>query len=131
MPDHSDHSEHFSRAELQCHCGCGKALMDAKFLAKLEELRVAYGKPMTVTSGYRCPAYNSKIAHTGINGPHTTGQAIDIQICGEEAYQLLLLAMQFGFSGLGIGQRGLIDGRFMHLDNLSCPDYPRPRVWTY
>ncbi len=126
-----DHSRHFTLHELQCHCGCGEALMDAGFLTKLEDLRTAFAKPMTVTSGYRCPAHNTKVSHTGANGPHTTGHAIDIKVCGADAYQLLLLAMQLGFSGLGISQRGSMESRFIHIDNLSYPNYPRPRVWTY
>jgi len=43
----------FTRAEMACqHCGAEgiqPALMD-----KLQELRTAYGKPMRITSGYRC-----------------------------------------------------------------------------
>ena len=126
-----DHSEHFSTAELRCRCGCGQALMDAKFLQKLEDLRTAYGAPMTVTSGYRCPAHNTKISHTGAHGPHTTGCAIDIKIHSAAAYKLLLLALQFGFSGLGVSQRGPMESRFLHIDNLPHPAYPRPRVWSY
>lgn len=49
----------------------------------LQPLRDAWGKPMPVNSGYRCPALNS---HPTINGAatsqHTLGEAADIS-CDE------------------------------------------------
>jgi uncharacterized protein YcbK (DUF882 family) len=105
--------------------------MDPRFLEELERLRLAYAAPMIITSGYRCPFYNNKISTTGHAGPHTTGQAVDVTISGPEAYRLVLLAIQFGFSGIGIHQRGPHAGRFVHLDNLPLATHPRPRIWSY
>lgn len=122
---------HFSKRELTCKCGCGRAEMDGKFMEELERLRLAYAQPMIITSGYRCPFYNNKISTTGKGGPHTTGQAVDVAISGPEAYRLVLLAIQFGFSGIGIHQRGPHAGRFVHLDNLPLATHPRPRIWSY
>ncbi|MBF0098374.1 MAG: DUF882 domain-containing protein [Magnetococcales bacterium] len=123
---------HFSESELRCHCGCGRQDMDADFLLKLEALRMAYGKPMPVSSGYRCPAHNAATSTTGENGPHTTGQAIDILVAGEDAYRLVGLAIQYGFTGIGFSQKGPPEKRFIHLDTLTRADgYPRPTVWTY
>lgn len=120
---------HFSLSELQCKCGCGQALMDKVFLAKLEDLRQGMGQPLTVTSGYRCPAHNLACSATGAHGPHTMGCAVDIAIAGPDAHRLLLLAMHIGFTGIGISQRG--SGRFIHLDDLPVHTHPRPRVWSY
>lgn len=122
---------HFSKAELQCHCGCHKTKMDPDFLVKLEDLRRAFNKPISPSSAYRCPSNNTKISKTGQNGPHTTGKAIDIPVSGEDAYDLVQLAFLVGFSGIGISQRGPHKKRFIHLDTLHYPDYPRPRIWTY
>jgi len=105
--------------------------MDQEFLRRLEELRLAFAQPMIITSGYRCPFYNNKISSTGKAGPHTTGQAVDVAISGPEAYTLVLLALQFSFSGVGIHQRGPHAGRFVHLDNLPVASFPRPRIWSY
>lgn len=124
-------TKHFSDKELTCKCGCGRMKMDPGFMNKVEDLRVAIGRALVPTSAYRCPEYNAKISRTGASGPHTTGKAIDIAICGEDAYKLVKLAMDFGFSGIGISQRGAHNGRFIHLDDLSFPDYPRPRIWSY
>lgn len=124
-------TDHFSKHELVCKCGCGRAEMEPKFLEDLERLRLAYGAPMIVTSAFRCPFYNNKVSTTGKSGPHTTGMAVDISVSGPEAYKLVLFAIQFGFSGIGVGQRGPHPGRFIHLDNLPVAAYPRPRIWSY
>lgn len=124
-------TKHFSHNELQCKCGCGQAKMDEDFLARLEDLRVAFAKPLVVTSGYRCPDHNARVSGTGSKGPHTTGKAVDVLITGADAYNILLLALSLNFSGIGVSQRGEHGARFIHLDNLSFPEYPRPRVWSY
>lgn len=44
----------------------------------LEPLRAAYGKAITVSSGYRCPALNKAVG--GVNGSaHLRGDAADLQ----------------------------------------------------
>ena len=121
-------TSHFKNKELCCKCVCGQQHMKIGFMGLLESLRMAYDKPMIVTSGYRCPAHNAKVSTTGRHGPHTTGQAIDIAVQGRDAHRLLTLALQYGFTGIGIKQKG--DNRFIHLDNLML-DYPRPRIWSY
>lgn len=124
-------TEHFSDDELKCKCGCNTQKMDDSFMGRIEDLRVAYGKPMSVSSAYRCPKHNASVSSTGKKGPHTTGKAIDIRVFGGEAYKFLLLAMQFGFTGVGISQKGGMLGRFIHIDDLQPNEHPRPRVWSY
>ncbi|MBF0099157.1 MAG: peptidase M15 [Magnetococcales bacterium] len=124
---------HFSEAELACHCGCGRQEMEDSFMIELEKLRTAFGQPMVVTSGFRCPNYNMQASHTGPCGPHTTGKAVDIQISGADAHRLLTLALQQGcFTGIGVSQAGPHNTRFLHLDTIEpSPGRPRPTVWTY
>lgn len=45
----------------------------------LDPLREAYGKPITVNSGYRCPALN-KAVNGSRNSQHMTGEAVDITV---------------------------------------------------
>jgi len=123
---------HFSAAELTCHCGCGRMEMDADFMSLLEMLRTAYGKPMTVTSGFRCPMHNLQASGTGLSGPHVTGKAVDLHVAGEDAFRLLAMAVSFGFTGIGVSQREPHNARFLHLDTIEKgPGRPRSTLWSY
>src|SRR5690606_7476037 len=97
--------KYFHLNEFECGCGCGRAEMNPTFLAALDRLRERYGKPLVVTSGYRCPSYNSKVSSTGPTGPHTTGKAADLRVDRGDAYRLLKLALDAGFTGIGVQQK--------------------------
>lgn len=97
---------------------------------RVEELRVRYGKPLRVTSAARCPDHNSRVSGTGRTGPHTTGRAIDLGVSGADAYRVIQIALELGFTGIGVQQKGA--GRFVHLDTLpNAVGCPRPWVWSY
>ena len=116
-----DHGQFFSKEELQCRCGrfCNSACpMDAEFLDRIDRLRDNFGKPLRVTSGYRCPEHNSNVSSPGASGPHTSGKAIDFGVSRDDAHALLKSAMSMSFSGSGIAQKG--SGRFIHLDDLTA-----------
>ena len=91
----------------------------------LEKVRVSYGRPMAVTSGFRCEDYDKRIGGVGV---HPTGQAADIAVSGENVYHLLSIAIQ-QMRGIGLKQHGPHAKRFMHLDMTYGP--MRPRIWTY
>lgn len=126
---------HFDPSEFACHCGeCGSTgeEMDIAFVYKLDQLRARTNRPMIITSGYRCPEHNDSVSSTGRDGPHTTGRAADVSISGGEAFYLVQQCSLGGWmSGIGINQKGPHDTRFIHLDDLTGPDRPRPRIWTY
>lgn len=120
---------HFRREEFACrHCGLN--LISTDFVTKLDELRERFGRPLIVTSGYRCREHNARVSSTGLNGPHTTGRAVDLAVDRGDAHRLLGLALDMGFTGIGVNQKG--DVRFIHLDDLTdAPGRPRPTVWSY
>jgi zinc D-Ala-D-Ala carboxypeptidase len=60
-------------------------------------------------------------------GAHASGLACDIGVQGEEAHRLLALALEAGFTGIGVQQKG--SGRFLHLDTLEGRF--TPTVWSY
>jgi zinc D-Ala-D-Ala carboxypeptidase len=120
----------FTRAELECKCGCGRADIEPAFMEKLKDLRITYNRPIFINSGYRCPDYNERVSFTGRTGPHTIG-AVDISVSGKDAHRLLHMAFLVGFTGIGVKQKGSMAGRFIHLDNLTIHNNPRPGVWTY
>ena len=51
----------------------------------LDPLREAWGGPIDVTSGYRCPALNKVVPGAVKNSQHMTGQAADIRIYSRDA----------------------------------------------
>jgi len=120
----------FSPLELRCR-GTNKLLVIPDFLDRLQALRDKVGS-LLVSSGYRSPAYNKKVSSTGKSGPHTTGRAVDLLIYGKKAYDVIVLAESFGFTGIGISQRGPYKKRFIHLDDLQDPvNGHRPWIWSY
>jgi uncharacterized protein YcbK (DUF882 family) len=121
--------KYFKFEEFRCrHCGANE--MNHEFIAKLDQLRAEYGIPLRVSSGYRCPEHNAKVSTTGLEGPHTTGHAVDFEVDRMNAMELLEIALSSGhFTGIGLNQKG--PNRFIHLDDLKAPEYPRPTIWTY
>lgn len=118
----------FSPEEFRCK-GSGRMEMNVDFLDRLQALRTAFGKPMIITSGYRSPEHNKAVSSTGSDGPHTTGRAVDVAVSGADAVKLVGLAIQMGFTGIGVKQKGPHAGRFIHLDDLTAG--PRPGMWSY
>lgn len=115
----------FKADEFKCsHCGDNE--IKPELLDKLQALRSKYGKPMRVTSGYRCPQHPIE-AKKPAPGPHSSGLACDIGVEGADAHKLLGMAIEAGFKGIGVQQKGT--GRFLHLDLIAGPN--RPTVWSY
>lgn len=99
----------FSIKELSCPC-CQAYDMQSEFLVKLQELRDLYAKPMSITSAFRCEKHNIFVnGHQ--HSSHLEGLAVDV-FCKESAtrYQLIKLAQQVGFKGIGI------HSFFLHID---------------
>ena len=120
-----DNYPNFSEAEFTCS-HTGKCDMQASFMEKLQALRTAHGKAMTVTSGYRHETHPVE-AEKDRPGIHTMGLAVDIACGGSDAYNIMRLAFELGFTGIGVAQSGR--NRFLHLDTYTKP--PRSNVWSY
>lgn len=123
--------ENFSYKELKCKCGkCGSngAEMNREFMDALQRLREKFGKPLVISSAYRCKNHPVERNKTTI-GAHVMGVAVDIAILGTDAVELLQLAMQDPvFKGFGVSQKGA--SRFIHLDS-GGGNLPRPMIWSY
>lgn len=110
---------------LKCPC-CGERGMNERFMMMLDELRAGVGFAFNITSGFRCPDYNSKLSSTGRTGPHTYGRAVDISATSRQKYLIMAAARDFGWSRFGIGKN------FIHVDSLNEADGFTPEViWTY
>ena len=121
---------YFSVDELKCK-GTDECEMDEGFMEKLEALRHEFNEPMIVSSGYRHESYNQVIGGAK-NSPHLYGKAVDVVISGKSAYRLMKLAIEHGFTGIGVSQRGPHERRFLHIDTMENSDtHPRPWIWSY
>lgn len=124
-------TDHFTREELACG-HCGQMNFSDDDLNQLELLRVLFDYPMPISSGYRCPEHNAQVSTTGAKGPHTLF-AVDITVSGARAWRLVRVAMEAGWTGIGLHQRGPMGMRYIHLDRLPIggAGHPRPAFWTY
>lgn len=114
---------HWSMGELACKCGC-KGHLEPKAFANLtrlavnllEPLRVLWGRALTVTCGFRCPAHNKAVG--GVPGSeHTVGIAADPSedngLTDDEQIKLAALASQLPATGA----IGLYPGKgIIHVD---------------
>lgn len=114
----------FSEAEMRCK-HTGKCEMHPEFMRKLQHVRDVFGKPMAVTSGYRDRTHPIE-ARKDIPGEHSTGRAVDIGVQGADALRLIRIALDAGFTRIGVQQKGA--GRFIHLGD--SPAFP-PGIWSY
>lgn len=110
-------SANFNLIEFACRCGCGgeqapeivTSLM--RVAAMLEKVRQACGgKPLHVTSGYRCAKHNAAVG--GAKGSlHLTGQAADVTCATLSPSEVQRIARGVPeVHGLGLGKT------FTHLD---------------
>ncbi|WP_299947571.1 D-Ala-D-Ala carboxypeptidase family metallohydrolase [uncultured Microbulbifer sp.] len=122
-------NDYFTEEELSCRC-CGKNHFSGDTLRRLIRVRERFAKPMVINSGYRCRDHCARI---GSIMTHTTGQAVDVSVSGGRAYELLGIALEEGFTGIGVKQHGPHKGRFLHLDDLGAIPGKRdgPTVWSY
>ena len=95
-----DLSEHFSRHEFACKCGCGFDTVDAELLKVLEIIRNHFDRPITINSGCRCLRYNSRIGGANTS-QHLLGRAADIDVKGIDPALVQELAVQLGVGGIG------------------------------
>jgi peptidoglycan hydrolase-like protein with peptidoglycan-binding domain len=105
-------TEHFNISEFHCkgaNCGCKETLHDPALSAYLQQIREHFGKPLKITSGYRCSSHNSAVG--GASGSrHTKGQAADFTISGVAPLEIARYAELIGIKGIG-----LYDS-FVHID---------------
>lgn len=70
-------TKNFRTREFKCPC-CGKIKYTNDLVDKLQIIRNITGKPVVITSGYRCPSYNKRIKGYAQSN-HMKGIAVDIK----------------------------------------------------
>ena len=73
-------TEHFKLKEFACK-NSEAIIISEKLCYILEAIRAHFGKPVTITSGYRTPEHNAKIGGA-VKSQHMLGLAADIKIPG-------------------------------------------------
>lgn len=123
---------YFTHEELRCKCGqyCdGENKMKPETVERLDLMRGILGRPVILSSAYRCPAYNAAMGYTKA---HETGGSADVVCSGGEVIEVLIAAKRAGFKRFGVKQHGPHDQRFVHIDDLTEGDgFPSPVFWSY
>ena len=119
----------FSESEFRCS-HTGECRMDEEFMDRLQRMRTEYGKPMRINSGYRHWSHPVEARKGHKNGEHTHGRCCDIGVSGTDAFELLVLAVSYGFHRIGVQQKGPQGGRFLHL-GMGAAGLPDKVVWSY
>lgn len=109
-------SENFLASEFLCKgsgcCSSGK--IDDQLVEILQKIRDHFGKPVHISSGYRCPTWNKKVG--GVTGSyHLYGQAADIGVEGVSPAEVAKYAESIGVLGIGLYETDK-DGHFVHVD---------------
>lgn len=113
-------SKNFVDKEFACKC-CGQSNMHFTFILYLQAMRDHFGKPIVVTSGFRCKKHNEKIGGSP-NSMHMKGMAADIRVHNSnERFELVDAAIKAGFKRIGIYMNAHI-----HVD--TKPE--KPIIWT-
>ena len=67
---------HFARGEMRCPC-CGRGAVALALVLALEDLRSLYGRPVRITSGWRCQTHNREVGGHP-QSRHLIGCAVDV-----------------------------------------------------
>lgn len=110
-------SNNFISTEFDCkgNDGCCKAtIINPQLVIYLQAIRDHFGKPITITSGYRCLKHNQRVG--GATGSrHTKGDAADIVVSGVAPKEVAKFAESIGVKGIGLYETQA-DGYFVHID---------------
>ena len=113
-------SNNFNSTEMDCHGNgcCSTTLINEKLVEYLQKIREHFGKPITITSGYRCVKHNSSPTVGGATGSrHTKGDAADIVVSGVIPAEVAKYAESIGIKGIGLYSN------FIHIDTRTTKSF--------
>jgi N-acetylmuramoyl-L-alanine amidase len=92
-------SKNFHLSEYACKCSqCSTVVVDHGHVANLQRLRDKLGRPINITSGYRCENHNAAVGGVK-NSEHVQGSATDLVVNGMSPAAVANAAENF--DGLG------------------------------
>lgn len=113
-------AKNFRLSEFKCKCGCQEAMLSYELIEKLQKLRELLGKPIVITSSYRCPTYNKAVGGV-TTSLHLSGLAADIKVSGVHPLAVAKEAEKLGFTGIGVYTNN--NQYFTHLDVRNGKSY--------
>ena len=103
---------HFKVREFACSDGSDVVFVSPTLADILENVRVHYGRPVTITSGYRTVSYNKTVSGSASASQHCNGLAADIKVKGVSPADVADYAEQLLPGTGGIGRYST----FTHID---------------
>ena len=123
----------FRVREFRCRDGSDTVMIDESLVVLLQCIREHFGKPVTITSGYRTEHYNNvtlpaKGIKTSRNSQHLLGRAADIQVQDTDPLAVAAYAESLMTGWGGVGRYPVKAGRakgWVHVDTR-----PNKSRWT-
>lgn len=106
---------HFKVREFACNDGSDPVFISQALADILENIRVHFGKPVHINSGYRTVSYNKTVSGSSSTSQHCNGLAADIRVEGVSPDRVADYAEQLLGDHGGVG----IYDTFVHVDARS------------
>ena len=108
----------FKVREFRCRDGSDVVMIDESLVVLLQCIREHFGKPVTITSGYRTAAHNTAVGGAK-SSQHLLGRAADIQVAGVSVEDVAAYAESLMPAWGGVGRYPVKAGRvagWVHVD---------------
>ena len=108
----------FKVRELRCRDGSDTVMVDETLTVVLQCIREHFGKPVTITSGYRTAAHNAAVGGAKFS-QHLYGRAADIRVQGVSVEDVAAYAESLMPDRGGVGRYPVKAGRatgWVHVD---------------
>ena len=108
----------FNTREFRCRDGIDTVMVDETLTVVLQCIREHFGKPVTITSGYRTAAHNAAVGGAK-SSQHLLGRAADIRVQGVSVEDVAAYAESLMPDWGGIGRYPVKAGRttgWVHVD---------------
>lgn len=116
-------AKNFKSTEFDCNgtnC-CKETIIDVDLVNFLQKIRDHFGKPVNISSAYRCETHNARTQNASKQSKHMYGMAADITVSGIASTEVAKYAESIGI--LGIGLYPPADGNFVHIDTRSTKSF--------
>lgn len=108
----------FTVREFRCRDGSDTIMVDQALPVLLQAIREHFGKPITITSGYRTAAHNAAVGGAK-SSQHLLGRAADIRVQGVSVEDVAAYAESLMPDWGGVGRYPVKAGRakgWVHVD---------------